>query len=369
MQLIDLLGATRAALAGLDVDVLSVDETAALLPELASLKNACAAAQVRAASRASQSAEELARANGSSVGAAKAALETTTRLGPCPDTAAALAAGVLSLEQANEITRTEAEAPGSEREMLAVALSSSLKELQERARTRRHDAIGVDELHKRQVAARSFRHWKNDLGNIAFSGELPPEKGVPFVNRLEAETDRGRVVAKRAGGELESREAYRADAFVRMFSESGVKRAPSTELNLVLDYRAALRGFAESDEVSHIVGGTDLPVDVIKELSQDALVNIVIHDGVNPLRVKRFGRYRPAELDALLKLGPAPGFRGLKCVGCGAEGHLHFDHIDPVANRGPTCFENLQPLCWTCHSEKTERDRRAGLLDGRGPPK
>ena len=61
--------------------------------------------------------------------------------------------------------------------------------------------------------------------------------------------------------------------------------------------------------------------------------------------------------------------------GCGRRHHLEWDHVDPVANKGPTAYKNLRPRCWPHHREKTEQDRRAGLLDGtlkrlkeRGPP-
>jgi hypothetical protein len=44
---------------------------------------------------------------------------------------------------------------------------------------------------------------------------------------------------------------------------------------------------------------------------------------------------------------------------------LQWDHIDPVANGGLTSYENQQPLCLPDHIEKTERDRKAGLLNRR----
>jgi hypothetical protein len=368
VSLIDRVRSLRVELASLDPGLLSVTDAGRLVSELASLKNACGAAEVRAAARAGRSAEELARVNGSSVGAAKAAIETVAALGSCPQTAAAVASGELSLEQAHEITKTEAARPGSERELLHVARQSGLRTLKDQARKRRHQAIGIDDVHRQQVAARSFRHWKNELGNIAFCGELPPESGVRLVNRLEAETDRVRRDAKKTDDPLEERDAYRADAFVRMFDSGGGRRAPSTEMILVLDYVAALRGYAVDGEVSHIIGGGDIPVEMAKELSKDALVKMVIHDGVNPLRVKHFNRHRPAELDTVLKIGPPPDFTGLVCDedGCERQGHLEIDHINPLANRGPTSYANLRALCWIHHQEKTERDRQAGLLDGRG---
>ena len=354
----------RERVASLDPAVVLVPDCRAVVGELAKLKNACAAAEARFAARAGQSAAEVALAGGTSVGAAKAAIETAGALGSCPDTSDALANGEVSLEQAGEIANTEKERPGSEAELLNLAKNSDLKTLKERSRKLRHGAIGADDLHRRQVAARKFRHWRNDLGNIAFTGELPPEVGVPFVNRLETECDRVRAAAKKREHPLEERDAYRADAFVRILD--GEARRGGTDAIVVIDLRAWRRGEALEGEPCHVIGGGDIPVEVAKELAKDAFLKAVIHDGVNPLRIKHFGRHIPAELRTLLDIGPAPGFEGVQCVDCGRRDHLQIDHVDPVANWGPTSYENLRPRCWIHHQEKTERDRKAGLLDGRG---
>ena len=50
--------------------------------------------------------------------------------------------------------------------------------------------IDRDELHEEQHRVRSVQHWVDDLGMVAGRFRLPPEVGVPFVNRLDAETDR-----------------------------------------------------------------------------------------------------------------------------------------------------------------------------------
>ena len=47
---------------------------------------------------------------------------------------------------------------------------------------------------------------------------------------------------------------------------------------------------------------------------------------------------------------------------CGKQHKLQIDHINPVANGGPTEFANLNPRVPREHADKTERDRRAGLL-------
>jgi hypothetical protein len=356
----------RERVVGLDPATVSVSDCRDVAAELARLKNACAAAEAKFAARAGTSAEQLARAGGTSVGAAKAALETMSALGSCPETADALAAGDLSLAQAYEITRTERARPGSEGELLELAKFSDLRTLKERARKLRHEAIGIDEVHRRRVAARQFRWWTNDLGNVAFAGELPPETGVPLVNRIETECDRVRRDAKKNDGEPESRDAYRADALVRVFKQTGGVRGPNVDAVLVIDLPAWRRGYALPGERCHIIGGGTVPVAVANELAEDAFYKAVVYDGVKIDTVKHFGRYLKSELRTALDLGTAPNFEGITCSGCGNRFHLQRDHIDPVANGGLTSYDNLQLLCWQCHQEKTEQDRRAGLLDGRG---
>jgi 5-methylcytosine-specific restriction endonuclease McrA len=78
--------------------------------------------------------------------------------------------------------------------------------------------------------------------------------------------------------------------------------------------------------------------------------------------VKHVGRYMPAELRTALELGDPPGFDGLVCVDCGNRCGIELDHVDPVANGGPTTQRNLRGRCYGCHQRKTDQDRQAGLL-------
>jgi hypothetical protein len=70
-----------------------------------------------------------------------------------------------------------------------------------------------------------------------------------------------------------------------------------------------------------------------------------------------------------LEPGAPPDFDGVSFVeaGCHRRHHLEWDHVNPVANGGPTCYDNLKPRCWPHHRDKTEHDRRAGLLGGQPP--
>ena len=415
--LVDLAEQFRASLVAFDPDELSGADCARVVEVLARVNKACAAVMVRCASRATScgvragagsasGAEWLARTSGTTTGQARAALDTMASLESCPATREQLAAGELSLDQAGEIARTEAAVPGSETELLARARSVPLRQLKERARKRRARAFGPDELHRRQQEARSFRHWTTELGMIGFSGQLPPEVGVPLVNRIDAEAGRIRRQVRRdaaaSGPSFDPWERHAADALVELCwgsgsasgsgsgpgsglgpgsdsgsgsgsasgsglgseSGSGTRRRANVEMVLVVDLHAYRRGKAIDGEVCHIIGGGPIPVDVAKALAEDAFLKVVLHDGVNIHTVAHLGRHIPAHLRTALELGHPPQFEGATCSepGCDRRYGLEWDHDDPVAHGGPTSYANLKPRCWPDHQVKTARDRAAGLL-------
>ena len=397
-DLVELVRVLRAALIDFEPEMFSGEDCAVLVEELATTEKVCAAARVRAAARAgacgahkrrgfADVSDWLGRVSGSSAGSAKTALDTAAALVAHPEVKAALETGELSLAQARELVRTEAECPGSATELLDVAKQNSLKTLKELARDRRVRAIDVEELHRLQHAARHARHWRTSLGNVAIAVELPPELGVPLINRLDAETDRlwqqhrreaNRHRGSRAGdrfaagpvnGAVTRRSTLAADALVRMFAAGGKGKAQQADLVIVCDLRAYRRGYAEDREACHIIGGGPIPVPVAQELGRDAFLKAVLHDGVAVHTIAHFGRRYPAALRTALMLGPPPNFEGQVCSvpGCGRRYHLEQDHIVPRANGGATSYENLTPRCWPHHREKTEQDRKAGLLGGRPP--
>ena len=378
--------ALQDALIGFEPSRLSGRDCAEVVEELARTEKACAAARARAAVRAADcgahsqrgfadAADWLARRTGQSRAEARSALDTAEAVDDCPATRAALLAGELSLGQAGEIARTEKEVPGSEAELLPLAKEASLASLKDQARKKRLGAVDPEELHDRQRAARRFRHWRDELGMVCFTGSLTPETGVPFLSRLETEVDRQYRRARKDGID-ESREAHAADAFATLVEGQGTGKAASADLIIVCDVAAYRRGHVHADESCHLVGGGLIPVSLARQLSADAFLKAVLHDGVRIDTVAHFGRHIPAELRTALELGAPPAFDGVSCVelGCERRYHLEWDHVDPVANGGETSFDNLKPRCWPHHRDKTERDRAAGLLGrgggsgGGGPP-
>ena len=407
-SLVGLVRALRAALVSFQPELWSGEDCAVLVEELAAVEKVSAVVRARAAARAGESgahrergfadvADWMARATGTTAGSAKTALQTVAALESQPEAKAALEAGELSIAQARELVRTEAAVPGSTVELLDVAKGQSLRTLKEQARDRRVRAIDPEELHALQHAAMHHRTWTNALGNIAYAGELPPEFGIPFKNVLDAETDRLWLKAyqdakpPQADGKLEPagsatdsaessatavelrRSALAAQAFVRMIQSGGGKcKANRADMVIVCDLRAWRRGHAHDGEACHIVGGGPIPVPLAKELGRDAFLKAVLYTGTELHTIAHFGRKYRAVLRTALDLGGPPDFDGRVCAasGCDRRFHVQDDHIDPVANGGPTSYLNYQPLCPPHHRSKTEQDRKAGLLrrkKSRGP--
>ena len=363
-------------LADFDAGSYSGADCALLVEELSATEKACAGARVLAARRAveckaheqkgfNDGADWLARQSVVTPGEAKRKLNTAAKLGK--KTKEALLAGELSLDQAEEITNTNSEVPGSEDELVELARKSDLARLREEARDVRLEAMKPEELHERQRKERGFRSWRDPLGMVRFAGALPPEAGLPLVRRIELQAHKLRTAAKKdPDGEVGSLEQYAADALVDMFNSSGdAKRPTNVELSIVCDIRAWRRGHTHEGEPCHILDGGPIPVDVAKALAEDTFFNVVLQDGVDILTLTRLGRRIPAHLRAALDIGDPPGFTGKECADCGKRHRLQLDHVDPVANNGPTSYKNLKPRCWTDHKAKTEQDRKAGLLKPR----
>lgn len=373
----ELLVEVRAAASRFEADRWSGSDCARLAEELARAAKACQAASTRAAVRAvacnAGDVEWVARTTGATPAHARESLATTSALRECPATSEAVADGSLSLAQAQEILAAEAVAPGSETSLLAVAATSGMAGLREASRKVRLAAVDRDELHRRQRAARSVRHWVDGEGMVAGQFRLSPEVGVPFVNRLDAVTDRVHRAARRSGS-TEPRDAHAADALLQM-TKGAKGKASRADAVFVCSLDAYRRGHTHHGELCHVIGGGPVPVSVVRNaVADDAFVKAVLVRGDEIHTVAHFGRRMSATLRTALELGPAPTFEGAVCVeeGCDRRHGLEWDHVDPVANDGMTSYDNVKPRCQPDHWAKTERDRKAGLLSRhraeRSPP-
>jgi hypothetical protein len=370
-SVLELTRALRSALVSFQAEAHSGEDCAVLVEELAAIEKVSAATRVRAAARAGSCgahrgrgfadvSDWMARATGSTAGAAKAALETATALESQPEAKAALDAGEISFAQARELVRTEAAVPGSTAVLLDMAKGQSLRALKDEGRDRRLRAIDPEELHALQHAAMHHRTWTTALGTIAYSGELPPEVGIPTFNRLDAETDRLWLKAHRgsdqqicenaaAGGAKADlrRSALAAQACVRMVENGGRGKASRADLVIVCDLQAYRRGHAHEGEPCHIVGGGPIPVSLAKDLSRDAFLKAVLHNGTEIHTVAHFGRRYPAVLQTALDLGAPPKFNGNVCAAPG------YDRWNPPTSSGTTSTPS--PTAAKPHTPTTNR--------------
>jgi hypothetical protein len=372
--------ALHAALQHFDPALLTGDDCAVIVAELARVENASAAARARAAMRSiacgshrrdgvDSPREWLARQTGTSSGEAQAVLDTAQLAERCPSTRDAMRRGDISMAIAREITKSEAAVPGSETGLLELARKEPLHVLKAKARERRLAHVDPEDLRARQRSAREFRHWRDDLGMVRITGALLPEDGVALLSRLEAEADR--LWRGDREKRSDSRDQLLADAFVRMLEGKGKGRYRQSEVVVVVDSRKLLDGDTAAGPC-HVIGGGPVPVSVAREIARDAFLKVVLHDGVDVQKVAHVGRYQPAHLRTALLLGPPPDFEGVVCAeeGCGRQLGVQWDHIDPIANGGLTALSNERPRCVPHHREKTERDRKAGSLGNtwRRPP-
>lgn len=372
--------ALREVLHTFDAAAASPEDCAAIADELARTEKACAAVRLLATTRAAargahrergfgDPASWFARQAGTTTSQARRALETAAGLERCSQTKQALLAGEVSVSQAHEIVKAETESPGQEEDLLSAARTSDLSKLREHVRARRFERTAPEELHRLQLAARRFRHWRDGLGMVCFEGALPAHAGVPFINRIDLLAQRARRAAAREGRSGERFEAHAADAVSSLAANGDSDtRAPRAELVIVCDLFAYRRGHVHNGESCHVIDGAPVPVEIARELTRDAFVKAVLHDGVEIQRIKHFGRHLPAELKTALDLGPVPAFSGRECADCGRRYGLEYDHVDPVAHQGPTSYENVEARCYADHLAKTERDRKAGLLGPGCPP-
>ncbi|MGA3217463.1 MAG: HNH endonuclease signature motif containing protein [Acidimicrobiales bacterium] len=367
-------------IAGFDPSLYSGTDCALLAEALSRTEKACSGARTRAAARAvacgahkergfADGADWLAKKTGTSRAEARTDLETAGSLGNMPATADALSRGEVSWKEAAEVARGEAASPGSEEELVELAKTSGLGAVKDEVRKRTLEAQRAEELATRQHRARYFRHWRDELGMVRFSGALPPTVGIDIANRVEAEAGRLRRAAGPEGREV-SFEAHTADALVKMLQGQGKGPSARADLVVVVDLAAYRRGHAHAGETCHIVGGGPVTVGFARDTADDAFIKALTHDGVRIETVAHFGRHIPAELRTALELGEPPGFDGVSCTepGCNRRYGLEWDHVDPVAHHGPTSYDNLRPRCKLCHWQKTERDRQAGLFEATQPP-
>ena len=226
---------------------------------------------VAALARRVDDAAQVAKTAGTSIGKAKAVVQTGKVLGESTDLSLAMQQGNVLLDQASEIASAEQSAPGAAKGLLKVAAEESFHALKDKARATKLEAEQHRGLAERQHRARSARSYNDALGMTHIHLSLEPHIGAPIVARAEAEaariakqakTDARARLEKRNGHvsseelQLEPFERHLADAYATLLSGSGKGRAKRPELVVLVSHEVATRGWKDvkAGEVCKIPG-------------------------------------------------------------------------------------------------------------------
>ena len=361
-------GSLEKANANLQAELLSADAAKELLAAYARAEKLASFGKTVLARRV-EDATEVARATGTSVGKAKATVETGKTLGESNDVRGAFQAGDISLDQATEIAKAEQARPGAASELLQVASDESFQVLRDKARKVVLEAEQTRGLAERQHEARNARSYSDHLGMINLHLVLEPHIGTPIVNRAEAEAARLYRRAKKEG-RTEPFERCLADAYAGLLDgASATTRSRRPELVVLVSHEIVTRGWDEvrDGEVCKIPGVGPVSPATAKKIASDAFLTGLFYDGTDLRHTRRWTRSTSVEVLLALELGDPPDFDGVKCTDCGKRSRTENDHLEPHCSGGPASCDNLEPRCWSCHRAKTEKDRRAGKLTPRSP--
>ena len=382
-RLTEVLASARAVVSSLDVASLSGTQVTRVFEVGAELEKLGASLKVLVAPRVAQSEtwaraghrspeEWMARASGTSIGQAKAAVETGKRLEELPATASAVKAGSLSLAQAAAVAEAAAADPAAESKLLEVAGRQSLKVLRDKSRRVVLDSRGsLEERYDRQCKLREFSSWIDDEGMTAGRFRLTPEAGAAVINKIRAEADRHYRKAYKEG-QHESPQNYAADALVALVTGEGLigtkSKSKGAEVVVVVSRDSLLRGEVDSEagELCEVPGFGAIPVSRAKEMLSDCFLKGVLVDGKKIVTVKHFGRHRPAELDTALLVRSVLNDGQVVCIveQCDQSAWIQWDHAQPFALGGPTAEWNINPMCGYDNREK-EAGRVLQTTDGR----
>ena len=124
---------------------------------------------------------------------------------------------------------------------------------------------------------------------------------------------------------------------------------------ILIDGIALARDYAAPGETCRIPGLGDVSVDWVRSILPDALVDVVVHNGVDITTYASATRYTPRAIKVAVNVRD-----GFSCVvrGCHRNRRVERDHRDEFAATHDTSYANLGLLCDRHHDEKTHRGAR-----------
>jgi hypothetical protein len=393
----------RGLVRGLDAVPLSPAEAVELVGEFAEIERLGYAGKTLAAGRVADTnewrsagdrsaADWLATQTGSTVGDSRECLRTASKLVDAPGTDEALRAGSLSAKQAEAIAPAAAADPSAESRLLHMAKYQSLQKLRDEcARVQAAADPDPKGRHERIRRNRFWRRWTRSDGSRAGMYAGTPEEVALFEAHAQPFLDE-RIDEARRGGESEPSEAYAFDGLLAMGDAAhaaldgesetraqddfgcddepddaasttapvrnarrarggrGRKRiSERRELLLIADLAAWRRGLLLPGETCEIPGIGSIPIEVAHELFGDALLRIVLLDGVDVSTVVHTGRTANTVQETAV-IARQRGRCGRPPCGLPIS---EIDHTADYADTKHTTFAELLGLCGRDHDLKT----------------
>src|SRR5207244_3887646 len=124
---------------------------------------------------------------------------------------------------------------------------------------------------------------------------------------------------------------------------------PQAMIHVWVDYEALMRGCTLAGETCEIPGIGPIPVSVARRLADDAILKVIVTNGVEITAVAHGGRTIPAHLRTALEC------RDPKCIVpyCDVRRGLQIDHRGPWNPTRDTSLANLARLCRWHHYQKS----------------
>ena len=352
----------RGVVAELDPSLLDGTQARRLVEEFAAIERLAGAGKALAVRRVEETrawadsgsfrdaAAWLAATGGTTVGHARATVETAAHLEEFPETEAALRVGELSEVQVNEVVSAAQADPSAERLLLDSAKRDGVRGLKDQC-ARVRAAACEDESARYQAIhdARSLRHWRDVDGTGRIDVRGPADATARVMAALQP-YERDLFRASRDTGRRERSDALAFDALVALSSTAGGETGGEGGCAVVVrvDHTAFRRGRTEAGEMCEVAGVGPIPVSVADRLSDDAILKALIVDGEDVRAVAHLGRTIPAKVRTAVE----EMFPECAIEGCHVNWHLEIDHNVPISEGGPTALWNLRRLCGHHHEYK-----------------
>ncbi|HZN15314.1 MAG TPA: DUF222 domain-containing protein [Acidimicrobiales bacterium] len=367
MRLAEIRDAISEYAEGFDASALTGTEALLGIRAAARIENIAAALKAQCSARVAETelhrglgarsaAELLAKESGTTIGAAKDAIESAQRLADQPALNDAVLRGRVSAQQTAVISDAAAADPSAEATLLdQVAAGASLPELREQAARIKAAAHPDPEARRRKIHAERYLRSFTDgegAGNLRMRDN--PEVVAQVMARIDELTDDIFRAAYR-DGRRERREAYAADAMLQLASGSsnGTGAPAKAKVIFRVDWPAWLRGYPTDGEVMELVGFGPVAASTIGDaLAAGGFVAAVITKGARLTGVAHLGRAPTAKQQSALEwLYPT-----CAAMGCAQVARLQRDHRIDWADTRVTMLDWLDLLCAHHHDLKTRKN-------------